>query len=67
MVIDESLNRIEKTSVRIKTMGRRLRKGIQADKMHCFLSACICINIIVLIALLFTTLGGDKKVQDTSI
>ena len=28
MVIDESLNRIDKTSVRLKNMGRRLRKGL---------------------------------------
>ena len=67
MVIDESLNRIDKASVRLKKMGSRLKKGLQADKLHCFCSACICLNIVILIILLFTTIGGDKKVQDVKI
>ena len=59
MVIDESLNRIDKTSVRLKQMGRDLKKGLQADKLHCCCTFCICLNIIVLIILLFTTIGGE--------
>ena len=66
MVIDEQLNNVEKLSVRLKGMTRRLRKGIQADKLHCFLSACICFNIVLLIILLFTTIGGDKNLKSVS-
>ena len=67
MVIDESLNRIDKTSVRLKKMGRNLRKSLQADGLHCFCSICICLNIVIFIILLFTSVGGDKKVQDVKI
>ena len=67
MIIDESLNKIDKTSVRLKGAVRRLRMGIQADKLHCFLSGCICLNLILLIILLFTTFGGDKRVQDIEV
>ncbi len=64
MEIDESLNRVDKVSVRLKLMSRKLRKSLQADKLHCFLSLCICVNVAILIVLLFTTIGGEKKVQD---
>ena len=64
MVIDESLNRIDKTTVRLKKMGQRLKKSLQANKLHCFCTVCICLNIVIFIVLLFTSLGGDKKIQD---
>jgi len=60
MIIDESLNRVESLSVRLGQMSKRLRKSIQADKLHCFLSLCICLNLILLIVLLFTTIGDDE-------
>ena len=64
MVIDTTLNRVESTTSRLKTIGRKLRKSIQTDHLHCCLATCICINVVVLIILLFTTIGGEKRLQD---
>mmetsp|Transcript_23411 Transcript_23411/g.31367 ORF Transcript_23411/g.31367 Transcript_23411/m.31367 type:complete len:132 (-) Transcript_23411:77-472(-) len=64
MVIDESLNRVEGTTARIKVIGRKLRKHLQADKVHCCLAACICLNLAILIILLFTTIGGEKQLSN---
>ena len=64
MVIDEQLNKIDSVTERLKKATIRLRRAIVTDKLHCFCVIMIILNFILLCVLLFTTIGGDKKLQD---
>jgi hypothetical protein len=54
MKLDEQLNEIDGLSKRTDKYVRQLGRSLMNDKLHMFLSACICLNLIVLIVVVAT-------------
>ena len=55
MVLDEKLNTLEGLSKRTDKYLRGLGKAIVTDKLHLFLSICLCGNLIFLIVIVATS------------
>jgi len=54
MILDEKLNTLEGLSKRTDKYLRGLGRAIVTDKLHLFLSVCVCANLVLLIVIVVT-------------
>jgi hypothetical protein len=55
MVLDEKLNTLEGLNKRTDKYLRSLGRAIVTDKLHLFLTVCVCANLLFLIVIVATS------------